>query len=75
MLWRAILAPKTTPPETLAQIERAFESAMATPATRRYCDDAGEQIRIVKGQALRSMLRAEYDALGAVARSLKLGAQ
>ena len=40
-----------------------------------YCDDAGEQIRIVKGQALRSMLRAEYDALGTVARSLKLGAQ
>lgn len=75
MLWRAILAPKGTPPAVLSHIEQAFEAAMNTPATRRYCEDAGEQIMILKGEPLRAMLRAEYDALGAVARSLKLGPQ
>ncbi|MEY4215483.1 MAG: hypothetical protein RL458_3709 [Pseudomonadota bacterium] len=75
MLWRAILAPKGTPAAVLSNIEQAFEAAMGTPATRRYCEDAGEQIMILKGDALRSMLRSEYDALGAVARSLKLAPQ
>jgi len=75
VLWRAILAPRGTPAATLSQIEQAFESAMNTPATRRYCEEAGEQIMILKGDVFRSMLRAEYDALGAVARSLKLGPQ
>lgn len=75
MLWRAILAPRGTPPAVVAHIEQAFEAAMNTPATRRYCEDAGEQIMILKGDALRGMLRSEFDALGAVARSLNLGPQ
>lgn len=75
MLWRAILAPRGTAPAVVAQIEQAFEAAMKTPATRRYCEDAGEQITILKGDALRGMLRSEFDALGAVARSLNLGPQ
>ena len=75
MLWRAILAPRGTSPDTLERITQAFESAMATPATRRYCEEAGEDILIRKGEILRASLRAEFDALGAVARSLKLGPQ
>ena len=75
MLWRAILAPRSTPADVLERIAQAFEVAMSTPATKRYCEEAGEEILIRKGETLRASLRAEYDALGAVARSLKLGPQ
>ena len=72
LLWRAILAPKGTPPEVVRKLEDAFEAAMKTPATRKFCEDAGEQIVIRKGAELRKMLDAEYAALGAVAKSLNL---
>jgi tripartite-type tricarboxylate transporter receptor subunit TctC len=72
LLWRAILAPKNTPPDVVRKLEVAFESAMQTPATRKFCEDAGEQIVVRKGAELRGMLLKEYDALGAIAKSLDL---
>jgi tripartite-type tricarboxylate transporter receptor subunit TctC len=72
LLWRAILAPKGAQPELVAKLETAFEKAMQTPATRKFCEDAGEQIVIRKGADLRRMLDSEYAALGAVAQSLNI---
>jgi len=72
LLWRAILAPKATPPEIVKKLEDVFAAAMDTPATRKFCEEAGEQIVIRKGAELRRMLEAEYSALGAVAKSLNL---
>lgn len=75
MLWRAILAPKGTPPEVVARLEAAFEQAMGTPATKAYVEKVGEIVEIRKGAALRKMLDAEYASLGAVAKGLNLQAQ
>ena len=75
MLWRAILAPKATPPETVKRIADAFEQAMHTANVKKYCEDAGEQVLIRKGGELRKALDGEYAALGAVAKSLNLQAQ
>lgn len=75
MLWRAILAPKGTPPEILKKLESAFEQAMGTPATKAYVEKAGEIVAIRKGAELRKMLDTEYATLGAVAKSLNLQAQ
>jgi tripartite-type tricarboxylate transporter receptor subunit TctC len=72
LLWRAVLAPKGTAPEVVKRIEEGFEAAMKTPATRKFCEEAGEDIVIRKGADLRKMLDAEYTALGAVAKSLNL---
>ena len=72
LLWRAILAPKATPPDVVKKIETAFEQAMSTPAVKKYCEEAGEQIQIRKGVELRKMLDSEYAALGVVAKSLNL---
>jgi len=72
LLWRAILAPKGTPPEVVKKLEDAFAAAMETPATKKFCEETGEQIVIRKGAELRRMLEAEYSALGAVAKSLNL---
>ena len=75
MLWRAILAPKATPPETVKRIADAFEQAMHTANVKKYCEDAGEQVLIRKGSELRKALDGEYAALGVVAKSLNLQAQ
>ena len=75
MLWRAILAPKGTSPETVKRLESAFEQAMATPATKAYVEKAGEIVLIRKGAELRKMLDTEYASLGAVAKALNLQAQ
>ncbi len=72
ILWRALLAPKGTPPDRIAKLENAFEKAANSPTARKFLEDAGEQVLIKKGAALRKAIDAEYEAMGVVAKSLKL---
>ena len=72
ILWRALLAPKGTPADRIAKLEKAFEAAANSPAARKFLEDAGEQVAIKKGAALRKAIDDEYEAIGVVARSLKL---
>jgi len=75
ILWRALIAPKSTSPERIAKLEAAFEKAANAPASRKFLEDAGEQVEIRKGRALRDYIDREYAAMGAVAKSLKLAPQ
>ena len=75
ILWRAILAPKGTPPERVAQLEQAFEKAANAPDARKFLEDAGEQVAIVKGKKLRDSIDAEYAAMGTLAQALRLAPQ
>jgi len=75
ILWRALLAPKGTPPERVAKIEAVFEKAVNTPASRKFLEDAGEQVLVRKGPALRERIDREYEALGRVVRDLNLKPQ
>jgi len=75
ILWRAILAPKGTSPETVAKIESAFEKAANSPASRKFLEDAGEEVLIKQGPALRESINREYEALGKVAKALNLSPQ
>ena len=72
ILWRALLAPKGTPPDRIAKLESAFEKAANSPTACKFLEDSGEQVAIQKGAALRKAIDDEYAAIGAVARSLKL---
>jgi tripartite-type tricarboxylate transporter receptor subunit TctC len=72
ILWRALIAPKGTSPERIAKLESAFERAANSAGARKFLEDAGEQVAIKKGAALRKAIDAEYEAMGAVAKSLKL---
>jgi tripartite-type tricarboxylate transporter receptor subunit TctC len=71
ILWRALIAPKGTPAERVAKLESAFDRAANSPSARKFLEDAGEQVAIKKGAALRKAIDAEYEAMGVVARSLK----
>jgi tripartite-type tricarboxylate transporter receptor subunit TctC len=75
ILWRAVLAPKGTPPAKIAELEAGFEKAANAPATRKFLEDAGEQLLIRKGTALRQYIDKEYEALGKLAKALNLSPQ
>ena len=55
--------------------EAAFEKAVNTPNSRKFLEDAGEQVLIRKGAPLRESINREYEALGRVARALNLTPQ
>jgi len=75
ILWRAVLAPKGTPPAKVAELEAMFEKAANAPPTRKFLDDAGEQLLIRKGPALRQYIDKEYEALGKLVKALNLSPQ
>jgi len=75
ILWRALIAPKGTPPERIAKLESAFERAANSGAARKFLEDAGEEVAILKGAALRNYINREFEAMGAIAKSLKLSPQ
>jgi tripartite-type tricarboxylate transporter receptor subunit TctC len=75
ILWRALLAPKGTPPERVALLENAFEKAANSPAARKFLEDAGEQVAIKKGATLKRYIDAEYEAMGKLAKALNLAPQ
>jgi tripartite-type tricarboxylate transporter receptor subunit TctC len=75
ILWRAVLAPKGTPPAKIAELESGFEKAANEPATRKFLDDAGEQLLIRKGPELRQYIDKEYEALGKLIKALNLAPQ
>ena len=72
ILWRALLAPKGTPPERIAKLESAFEKAANSATSKKFLEDAGEQVAIKKGAALKRYIDAEYDAMGKLAKALNL---
>jgi tripartite-type tricarboxylate transporter receptor subunit TctC len=56
LLWRALLAPKGVLQDRVARIESAFEKAANSPASKKFLEDAGEQVVIKKGAALRDYI-------------------
>lgn len=75
ILWRALLAPKGTPPERIAKLESAFEKAANSATARKFLEDAGEQVAIRKGAELKRYIDAEYEAMGKLAKALNLAPQ
>lgn len=72
MLWRGVVVPKGTPPERVLKLQKAFEQAAAAPATKKFVEEAGEQIIIITGAALRDRIKREYEELGKLVVSLNL---
>jgi tripartite-type tricarboxylate transporter receptor subunit TctC len=75
ILWRAVLVPKGTPPDQVDKLAAAFEQAVNAPASRKFLQDAGEQVLIRKGAELRDYIDREFDAMRTTARALKLTPQ
>jgi tripartite-type tricarboxylate transporter receptor subunit TctC len=75
ILWRALIAPKGTPPERIAKLEAAFEKAANSATAKKFLADAGEQTATRKGAELRRYIDAEYEAMAKLAKALNLAPQ
>jgi len=75
ILWRALIAPKGTPPERIARLEAAFEKAATSATSRKFLEDAGEQVVIKKGAALRRYIDTEYEAMAKLTKAMNLSPQ
>jgi tripartite-type tricarboxylate transporter receptor subunit TctC len=75
ILWRALIAPKGTPPERVAKLEAAFEKAATSATSRKFLEDAGEQVVIKKGAALRRYIDTEYEAMAKLTKAMNLSPQ
>ena len=75
ILWRALIAPKGTPPDRVAKLAAAFEQAANSPTAKKFLTDAGEQTATRKGAQLKAYIDSEYEAMGKIAKELKVSPQ
>ena len=71
-LWRALFAPRGTPPERIVQLEKILEAAARSPEGLKFLQDVGETLEIFKGRELAERLRLEYENYGAVVKAIGL---
>ena len=72
VLWRAIFAPRETPPERIAYLEKILEAAARSPEAMKFLDEVGETLEIIKGPALALQLKNEYEKFRTVVNAAGL---
>ena len=70
VFWRAIVAPKGTPPTIIDKLAAAFLAAAQKPKFLDYLAGLGEAPASARGAAFARELRAEYHALGVLTRQV-----
>ena len=71
-IWWGMIAPQGMPPDRMAKLTEAFTNAARTPRFQEVMQAQGAVFELLVGEAMGRAMRAEYDALGEVARSLGL---
>jgi len=74
-IWWGMIAPVGIPADRMARLNEAFGAAMRTPRFREAMDAQGATLAPVFGEEMGRAMRAEYEALGEVARTLGLSRQ
>lgn len=70
-LWRGVLAPKGTPPETVKRLEEIFQKIAEDKSFSRMVERFGEQVIFMDGEEFGAYWSAEYEKMGALIRELK----
>lgn len=70
-LWRGVLAPKGTPPETVKRLEDIFQKIAEDKSFYRMIKRFGEQVIFMRGDEFGAYWSAEYDKMGALIKELK----
>jgi tripartite-type tricarboxylate transporter receptor subunit TctC len=69
MLWRALFAPRGTPRQVIANLEKMLEAAARSAESLKFLEEAGEELEIFKGAELAERLRQEYETMAAVVKA------
>ena len=65
--WTGLWAPKGTPPEVLARLQKEIATAMATPDMKAFAEGMGAEPRQVGSDAFGKMLKESTEAWGKIA--------
>ena len=60
-LWQGFFAPKGTPPEVIARLNREINQILADPATRQKLVDAGDNVTPLSLAQFATFVKAESD--------------
>ncbi len=71
-IWWGMIAPNGVPADRMARLTEAFVAAARTPRFRALVEGQGATYALAIGPEMGNAMRAEYNALGAVARDLGL---
>lgn len=71
-IWWGLIAPRNVPADRMARLTEAFMTAARSPEFAALMAQQAAEITLETGDDLVRSIRAEYDALGAVARELNL---
>jgi tripartite-type tricarboxylate transporter receptor subunit TctC len=71
-IWWGLIAPRGLPADRLERLSAAFTEAARQPGFATLMREQAAVIQIETGDAFARSIRAEYEALGAVARQLNL---
>jgi tripartite-type tricarboxylate transporter receptor subunit TctC len=72
VLWRAIIAPKGLPPAIIKTLEEAFRQGASQQRFKDFLRDQGEEAVIASSADVSRLIKAEYTALGEVAKEIGL---
>jgi tripartite-type tricarboxylate transporter receptor subunit TctC len=71
-IWWGLIAPRNVPTDRLERLTAAFTEAARRPEFATLMQQQAAVMQIETGEAFARSIRAEYDALGLVARQLNL---
>jgi tripartite-type tricarboxylate transporter receptor subunit TctC len=71
-IWWGLIAPRNVPADRLERLTAAFTEAARRPEFATLMQQQAAVMQIETGEAFARSIRAEYDALGLVARQLNL---
>jgi tripartite-type tricarboxylate transporter receptor subunit TctC len=74
-IWWGMIAPQGIPADRMARLTETFTAAVRTPRFQEVMQAQGATLELLVGEAMGRAMRAEYDALGEVARNLGLQKQ
>jgi tripartite-type tricarboxylate transporter receptor subunit TctC len=72
VLWRAIIAPKGLPPAIIKTLEEAFRQGASQQRFKDFLRDQGEEAVIASSADVSRLIKAEFTALGEVAKEIGL---
>ncbi|MEW6262504.1 MAG: tripartite tricarboxylate transporter substrate binding protein [Thermodesulfobacteriota bacterium] len=72
VLWRAVIGPKGLPPEIVKALESALRQGAGQPRYKKFLEEQGEEAVIAGPAEVAKLIRAEFTALGQVAKELGL---
>lgn len=70
VLWWGLIAPKGTPDAVVAELEKVFSEAANSGKFKDVMAKQGATVRVLDGKATGDLINTEFNALGAVAKSV-----